>query len=74
MIYEQITDHQGEAFTPNRIQHQLYRAGWRMIERQKQGCVWIVRWVHPKTEKIYNQENAYCVLRQEAKRCVVEED
>lgn len=43
MPIEQIADHMGNSFTPNRVRHTLYRAGWRLTERHKQGCVWLVR-------------------------------
>lgn len=43
----QIYDGKGNMFKPSRDQERLHKAGWRITERRKQGCMWIIRWVDP---------------------------
>jgi hypothetical protein len=60
---EQITDHRGNSFVPNVIQNKLYKAGWRLAERKKVGCVWIVRWYDLSNPiRTYNQQDALDIL------------
>ena len=43
----QIYDGKGSLFHPSKDQAKLAKAGWRIIERRKVGCMWIVRWLDP---------------------------
>jgi hypothetical protein len=55
--------------TPNQVM--LAKHGWRCMERKKnakRGCVWIVRWLDPINDGVYNQENAVCIQRERNKQ------
>lgn len=43
----QINDGKGNTIRASRDQELLYTAGWRMVERRRKGCMWIIRWVDP---------------------------
>jgi len=62
--HEQITDQRGNSFVPNATQARLYLAGWRLVERRKMGCVWIVRWMNPDTGEIWPQGVAFQILKE----------
>jgi len=58
-----LSDHRGDSFVPTRVQQRLYQAGWRLTQRKKVGCVWIVRWTDPKSNDVWNQGTALQILR-----------
>lgn len=42
-----ISNGRGDTFNPTKDQERLYKNGWRVVERRKQGCMWIIRWLDP---------------------------
>jgi hypothetical protein len=68
-ILEQITDHRGNSFKPTADQSRLYKAGWRLVERKKVGCMWIVRWVdmHDESGQVWSQGTAIEILNSRKK-------
>lgn len=61
-IREKIYDHQGNSFFGTNDQVRLYKAGWRLTERRKMGCVWKVRWMD-MWGNIWNQGTALEILK-----------
>lgn len=61
---EQINDHQGNSFWPNAKQWALHRAGWRVVERRRNGMIRIVKWRSPEGE-ICSQGDAFRILQEQ---------
>jgi hypothetical protein len=63
-----INDQRGNSFKPTREQAMLHKAGWILVERRRQGCVWIVRWYDRKQGDICNQGTAVLIQRERKQR------
>jgi hypothetical protein len=70
-MFEKIYDGKGNTFYPSKDQNMLAKAGWRVVERKKNGCMWIVRWVDAgmgRTGEIYPQGVAVEIQHQRNKQ------
>lgn len=61
-MIERITDANGNSFLPTRDQWRLHRAGWRMVNVKKTGCVKIVKW-QQKGGQVWPQGYAIAIQR-----------
>ena len=59
----QINDPKGNLFHPTKDQAMLHKAGWRIVERKKNGCMWIVRWYDPLGGDVWNQGTAVTIQK-----------
>lgn len=67
-----IYDGKGNTFAPSKDQARLYNAGWRVVERRKQGAFWIVRWSDPQINEdqmhnVWSQGIALQILKDRKK-------
>jgi hypothetical protein len=53
----------GNTFHGTKEQVMLAKHGWRCVERQKNGCVWIVRWYDPLQGGVWNQGTSVVIQR-----------
>ena len=58
----------GNTFHGTPEQVRLAKAGWRCVERKKNGCVWIVRWYDHLQGQVCNQGTAVEIQRSRNKQ------
>jgi hypothetical protein len=66
-MFDKINDGKGNTFHPSRDQNMLAKAGWRVFERKKRGCMWIIRWIDPSGTGVWPQGTAVEIQRHRTK-------
>ena len=67
-MFEKIYDGKGNTFYPSRDQNMLAKAGWRVVERKKNGCMWTIKWSDPVDGTVWSQGTAVGIQRQRNKQ------